>query len=277
MWTSAGRSDSSEEKAGLTRVGPAFSFVLYFPCMAIIKKSNIPEEIENPRDGDRDMSSIDICPSPYSDFRSGASWRIFRIMAEFIEGFEFLADLKNEVSIFGSARTPATDRWYKEARKLGQLLGRGGYTVITGGGGGIMEAANRGATEVGAQSVGLNIQLPQEQRINRYVKKGKGFHYFFTRKVMLSVSSKVYIFVPGGFGTVDEFSELVTLIQTRKMCPIPIVCVGKDFWTGFVDWAKKEMVPAAYIHAEDIDLFKVVDTAEEAFEIIKAADERMHF
>lgn len=223
------------------------------------------------------LKQVDVCASPYTDFRSGASWRIFRIMAEFIEGFEFLADLKKEVSIFGSARLKPTDHWYKESRKLGTLLGRAGFTMITGGGPGIMEAANRGATEAGAVSVGLNIELPQEQRVNRYVRKPKSFHYFFTRKVMLSVSSQAYIFFPGGFGTMDEFLELITLIQTKKMCPIPLVLVGKQYWTGFFAWVKEAMVEDGYIATEDLNLFKIVDTAEDAFDIVKDSQERAYF
>ncbi|MEY4723574.1 MAG: hypothetical protein RLZZ324_1087 [Candidatus Parcubacteria bacterium] len=219
----------------------------------------------------------DACPSPYSDFRSGASWRIFRIMAEFIEGFEFLADLKKEVSFFGSARTAPTEHWYKEARKLGHMLGSSGFTIITGGGPGIMEAANRGAYEAGAQSVGLNIQLPMEQRTNRYVKKGHGFHYFFTRKVMLSASAQAYVFFPGGFGTLDEAAELITLIQTRKMCPIPIVLVGKDHWGGWLEWVKKSMLTEKYIDERDLEIFTVVDSADEAFELLKKTDERAYF
>lgn len=243
--------------------------------MAIIKKANTLEDIDHRGDGD--TSAVDICPSPYSDFRSGASWRIFRIMAEFIEGFEFLADLKKEVTFFGSARTPSTDRWYKEARKLGLLLGRDGFTIITGGGPGIMEAGNRGAVEAGAVSVGLNIQLPQEQRVNRYVKRAKGFYYFFTRKVMLTVSAQAYVFFPGGFGTLDECMEILTLVQTKKMCTLPIVLVGKEYWEGYFAWVKVAMLPAGYIHAEDLNLFHIVDTAEEAFEIVKTSSDRTHF
>ncbi len=252
--------------------------------MSIIKKpekadgKNGPDEgVDGVNPSERSMAEIDICPSPYTDFRSGASWRIFRIMAEFIEGFEFLADLKKEVSIFGSARVPATDRWYKEARKLGNLLGRAGFTVITGGGPGIMEAGNRGATEAGAPSVGLNIELPMEQRVNRYVRKPKSFHYFFTRKVMLSVSSQAYIFFPGGYGTLDECMELITLIQTKKMCKIPIVCVGKEFWGGYFTWVREAMVKTKYIAPEDLNLFTIVDSAEEAFAVLQNTPERPYF
>jgi uncharacterized protein (TIGR00730 family) len=197
-------------------------------------------------------------------------------MAEFIEGFEFLADLKKEVTFFGSARTPATDRWYKEARKLATMLGRAGFTIITGGGPGIMEAGNRGAVEAGAPSVGLNIQLPNEQRVNRYVRKSKAFYYFFTRKVMLTVSSQAYIYFPGGFGTIDEFSEIITLVQTKKMCKVPIILVGKEYWSGLIAWVKVAMLPS-YIHEADLELFTIVDTAEEAFAILKDTQERMSF
>jgi uncharacterized protein (TIGR00730 family) len=218
------------------------------------------------------------CPQPFGDFRGGASWRIFRIMAEFIEGFEFLADLKKEVTIFGSARLAPEDKYYKEAVKLGQLLGKDGFTVVTGGGPGIMEAANRGATEAGAESVGLNIQLPKEQRNNPFVKKAKGFHYFFTRKVMLSASAQAYIYFPGGVGTANEFFEILELIQTRKMCPLPMVCVGKDFWDGLVAWMKKEMLEKhPFMELEDLDLFTIVDSADEAFAIIKDSTERAYF
>jgi len=248
--------------------------------MSIIKQSDEPEklaDLKKQHESMESMEAVNICPSPYTDFRSGASWRIFRIMAEFIEGFEFLADLKKEVSIFGSARVPATHQYYKEARKLALLLGRAGFTIITGGGPGIMEAGNRGAVEAGAVSVGLNIELPAEQRINRYVRKPLAFHYFFTRKVMLSVSSQAYIFFPGGYGTLDEMLELITLIQTKKMCRIPIVLVGKKFWTGFFAWAKEAMLDEKYISPEDLELFTIVDTAEEAFEVIKDSQERMYF
>ena len=215
-------------------------------------------------------SKPDNSPNFYRDFRSGASWRIFRIMAEFIEGFEFLADLQKEVTIFGSARTNYTDRWYQEAEKLGKLLGEAGFTVITGGGPGIMEAANRGASETGAQSVGLNIQLPKEQRINPYVKKGKGFYYFFTRKVMLSISAQAYVYFPGGIGTINEFFEILELIQTKKSKPLPMVLVGREYWNGLFDWMRKKAAEEFhFIEPEDLNFFHVVDTAQEAFDLIK--------
>lgn len=206
------------------------------------------------------------------------TWRIFRIMAEFVEGFQFLSEFKREVTIFGSARTPETDRWYQEARKLGHMLGECGFTVITGGGPGIMEAANRGAFEASGASVGLNIQLPREQRANPYLTRGRGFHYFFTRKVMLAASAQAYVFFPGGFGTLDEFFEMVVLIQTGKAQKIPIVCVGKDFWDPLVKFADNVMRKKfGTVDATEMEYFTVVDTAKEVFKIVETSTERTFF
>lgn len=207
---------------------------------------------------------------------------IFRIMAEFVEGFQFLSGLKKEVSIFGSARFSSDKHpgahHYKEARKLAKLLGKKGFTIITGGGPGIMEAANRGAVDAGAESVGLNIQLPQEQRINPYVKKSVAFHYFFTRKVMLSASAQAYIFLPGGFGTLDEFFEIVTLIQTGKMDPIPMILIGHDFWRPLIRWIKVYMYQKhKTIKKKDLKIFYLAKSVEEAVEIISQTKERNYF
>lgn len=209
---------------------------------------------------------------------SDITWRIFRIMAEFVDGFQFLSGTTREVTIFGSARTPASNRWYEEARKLGFMLGKDGYTVVTGGGPGIMEAANRGAYEAGAMSVGLNIQLPKEQRINPYVTHSKAFYYFFTRKVMLAASAQSYIYFPGGYGTLDEFSEIIVLIQTGKLEPIPIVLVGKSFWEPLIAWFE-EVVYGQFdgIERKDLKLFTVVDTAEEAYNVVVKSKERSFF
>ena len=206
------------------------------------------------------------------------TWRIFRIMAEFVEGFEFLSGSSREVTFFGSARLKKSNRWYKEAEKLGKMLAQCGFTVITGGGPGIMEAGNKGAKEGGGVSIGLNIQLPTEQRVNPYVTKGRGFHYFFTRKVMLAASAQAYVYFPGGFGTLDEFFEMITLIQTGKMQRIPVVCVGKEFWSGLFEWVVKvQLDEYKVIAAKDMDLFQVVDTAQEAFDLVSTSTERSFF
>ncbi|MBI4257262.1 TIGR00730 family Rossman fold protein [Candidatus Uhrbacteria bacterium] len=206
------------------------------------------------------------------------TWRIFRIMAEFVEGFQFLSESSREVTFFGSARTKKNDRWYKEGTKLGRLLAESGFTVITGGGPGMMEAVNKGAKEGGGESIGLNIQLPTEQRINPFVTKGRGFHYFFTRKVMLAASAQAYVYFPGGFGTLDELFEIVTLIETGKMQATPVICVGKEFWSGLFAWMEEIQVGKyKTITAKDFKLIQVVDSAQEALTIICASDERTFF
>jgi uncharacterized protein (TIGR00730 family) len=226
-----------------------------------------------------DKYGIPVNPRPvFDDFRKQQSWRVLRILAEFVEGFEFLAPLTNEVTVFGSARVQEGDEHYEEARRLGKLLARGGFTVVTGGGPGIMEAANRGACEGGGESVGLNILLPKEQRTNPYVKISHAFHYFFTRKVMLSASAQAYVYFPGGFGTLDEMFEIVTLIQTHKTIKIPLVLVGRDYWDGLINWLRQNMaVNHSYIDISDLELMQVVDTAEEAFKIIKTSKPRSYF
>ncbi|MFH1632224.1 MAG: TIGR00730 family Rossman fold protein [bacterium] len=209
---------------------------------------------------------------------SDITWRIFRIMAEFVEGFQFLSRLSSEVTIFGSARTPTDNKWYREAEKLGRLLANGGFTVVTGGGPGIMEAANKGAFEAGGESVGLNIQLPREQRINPYVKSARAFHYFFTRKVILAASAQAYVFFPGGFGTNDELFEILTLIQTEKSEKVPVVMVGLDYWSDWLRWVKGTMLEEfGTIDRADLEIFEIVDNAEQAFEIIQSSKERSFF
>ena len=204
------------------------------------------------------------------DFRKMDPWRIFRIMAEFVEGFEAMAQIENGVSVFGSARTPENDRFYRMAVKLGHDLAKDGYTVITGGGPGIMEAANRGAKEAGGESVGLNIDLPFEQQPNPYIGKLLSFRYFFCRKVMFSKYSKAIVTFPGGFGTLDELFEHLTLVQTMKIPPMPIVLVGREFWKDGVAWIEAQLLKAEkYIGPDDPSLFTLVDTPEEALAIIK--------
>lgn len=210
-------------------------------------------------------------PFQKEDFRETFQWRIFRIMAEFVDGFQFIADFKKSVAIFGSTRATSQDHYYQEARKLARLLSKAGFAVFTGGGPGIMEAANRGAFEAGGKSVGINIQLPQGQVMNKYVTHSIGFHYFFTRKVMLSLACGGYVFFPGGFGTLDEFFEMVTLVQTKKLSQqVSIVAVGKDYWESLFSWIKKEVFKKRKaVKKEDLKIFQIVDSAEEAFAIIQ--------
>jgi uncharacterized protein (TIGR00730 family) len=215
-------------------------------------------------------------PEKLDAFTDNPNWRIFRIMAEFIEGFEFLDRLHSEVTIFGSARATVEDEYYQGAKRLGYLLGKAKYTVITGGGPGVMEAANWGAYEAGGESVGLDISLPTEQRRNQFVTQAMGFHYFFTRKVMLSASAQAYIFFPGGLGTLDELSEMAVLVQTGKVTRnVPIILFGKSFWEPLIDWIKKTMFDECrYIAKKDIGLFHLVDEPEDAMRIIKETQER---
>lgn len=209
-------------------------------------------------------------------FATDPNWRIFRIMAEFIDGYDFLDSLRAEVTIFGSARAQTIDEHYQSAKDLGYLLGKEGYTVITGGGPGIMEAANWGAYEAEGDSIGLDIELPTEQRRNQFVTRAVGFHHFFTRKVMLSASAQAYVFFPGGFGTLDELSEMVTLIQTGKIPRnVPVILFGKAFWAPFIEWIKTHILGKnRYVNEEDLDILRVVDTPAEAMKIIRKTTER---
>jgi uncharacterized protein (TIGR00730 family) len=199
------------------------------------------------------------------------SWQIFKIMSEFVDGFEKLAKIGPCVSIFGSARTKNENPYYTLAEDCARLLTERGYGVISGGGPGIMEAANKGAYQAGGKSVGLNIELPFEQFHNKYIDRDKllEFDYFFVRKVMFMKYSQGFIILPGGFGTLDEMFEALTLIQTGKIARFPIVLVGSSYWTGLIDWIKQTMLlQENNIHEEDLNLFRIVDTAEEAAEHI---------
>lgn len=205
-----------------------------------------------------------------NDFMGEDTWRVFRIMSEFVEGFETLSHIGPAVSIFGSARTDAGQPDYVMAQKLAGALARKGYAVITGGGPGIMEAANRGASEVGGTSVGLNIELPFEQRPNPYIGTLVSFRYFFCRKVMFVKYSSAFVIMPGGFGTLDELFESVTLIQTNKIKPFPVVLVGRRYWDGLLKWISDEVLTAGMISRPDLQILKVADTIDEVVSIIES-------
>ena len=206
----------------------------------------------------------------WQEVKADNTWQIFKIMAEFVEGFEKMSRIGPCVSIFGSARTQPDNNYYKLAEDIAFKLTTEGYGVITGGGPGIMEAANKGAQKANGKSVGLNIKLPFEQSSNPYIDHDKliVFDYFFVRKLMFIKYSQGFIFLPGGFGTLDELFESLTLIQTKKIGKFPIVLVGKDYWAGLYEWIKTRMVEEKNINAEDLKLFTVVDSADEAVVVI---------
>ncbi len=207
----------------------------------------------------------------WNEIKSADSWVIFKVMGEFVQGFEKMAKIGPCVSIFGSARTQPDNKYYKMAEEIAAKVVRHGYGVITGGGPGIMEAGNKGANAQGGKSVGLNIDLPFEQSNNIYIDIDKSidFDYFFVRKVMFVKYAQGFIVLPGGFGTMDELFEALTLIQTKKIGQFPIVLVGREYWSGLVDWLKKTMLEMeGNISPADLDLFNVVDTATEAVEVI---------
>ena len=198
-------------------------------------------------------------------------WRVLRIMGEFVEGFDALADVSDAVTIFGSARTPVSDPMYAKAVEVARLLGTKGCAVITGGGPGIMEAGNLGAKEGGALSIGLNIELPFEQGLNAYVERGVEFRYFFVRKTMFIKYSSAFVVFPGGFGTLDEMFEALTLIQTGKVKDFPVVLFGTAYWTGLFEWLKTTVAGEGKIALRDLDLILVTDDAEECVRHIMAA------
>lgn len=207
----------------------------------------------------------------WNDIKAADSWQIFKIMGEFVEGFEKMSKIGPCVSVFGSARTKPDNKYYKLAQEISFKLTQSGYGVISGGGPGIMEAANKGAKEGGGKSVGLNIVLPFEQHPNPYIDYDKliSFDYFFVRKTIFLKYSQGFIALPGGFGTIDELFEALTLIQTTKIAHFPVILAGKDYWEGLLEWIKKTMLAEEKnISEEDLELFHVVDTADEAVAII---------
>ncbi len=207
----------------------------------------------------------------WNEIKTYDSWQIFKIMSEFVQGFERMARIGPCVSIFGSARTKPTDRHYKLAEEVAYLLTKKGFGIITGGGGGIMEAANKGAHFAGGKSVGLNIRLPFEQKANPFIDPENliEFDFFFVRKVIFMKYAQGYIVLPGGFGTLDELFEAMTLIQTAKLVHFPIIMVDKEYWTGLLDWIKARLLEEENISVEDLNIFHLVDTAEEAVLVIE--------
>ena len=196
-------------------------------------------------------------------------WRIFRIMSEFVDGFEGLSDVGNAVSVFGSSRARPGDKYYKLAEATSYHLAKSGYTVITGAGGGIMEAANKGAKAAGGVSIGLNILIPQAQKPNKYITRLIEFKYFFCRKVMFTKYSKAFVVFPGGFGTMDEFFEALSLIQTHRIEPFPVILIGKNYWEGLIKWVKEVPLAKGAINKSELSIFTTLDKPREVVRYIK--------
>ncbi len=206
----------------------------------------------------------------FEHITSGDSWRMFRIMAEFVDGFDTMSAIERPaVTIYGSARTDEDHPDYQKAREIARKLSEAGYPIVTGGGPGIMEAANRGASEAGGISIGLNIDIPHEQQGNKYINLPLNFRYFFVRKVMFMKYSMTFVCMPGGFGSLDELFESLTLIQTHKVKPFPIILVGSSFWSGLLDWLKTQLLATGKISEEDLDLIEIMDDVDEIVQHIR--------
>jgi len=203
------------------------------------------------------------------DFTQEETWRVFRIMSEFVEGFEVLSKVGKAVSIFGSSRTKPGTKYYKLAEETAYLLAKEGYAIITGSGPGLMEAANKGAKRAKGQSIGLNIQIPHEQKSNKYVDTLLDFRYFFVRKVMFVKYAKAFVIMPGGFGTLDELFESLNLIQTERIGVFPVVMLGKEYWKGMLDWLHHTALRQGNLSRQDLDILQVVDEPKEVVRIIK--------
>src|SRR5436190_18243000 len=221
-----------------------------------------------PREALEDRKLLDR-PSR-NELLQSESWRVLRITSEFVAGFDHLAEVYPAVSIFGSARTQLANEYYDAAVKTAELCGKAGFAVITGGGPGIMEAANKGARQAGALSIGCNIELPFEQKINQFVDKAMTFRYFFVRKTMFIKYSEAFITFPGGFGTLDELMGALTLIQTKKITNFPVILFGRDYWGGLIDWLRAVVLDANNIKQEDVDSIHVVDEPEAVRDIVTA-------
>lgn len=205
----------------------------------------------------------------HEDFTTEEPWRVFRIMGEFVEGFEALSKVGPAISIFGSARTKKGSKYYKLAERIAYLLAKEGYTIITGAGPGMMEAANKGAKTAKGKSIGLNIEVPIIQRPNRYITTLIDFRYFFCRKVMFVKYSKAFVILPGGFGTMDELFEALTLVQTKRVPYFPIIIVGREYWKGLIEWLRTNMLRTQCISRLDLNIFYVVDSPEEVVGVVR--------
>ncbi|ACD66699.1 MAG TPA: TIGR00730 family Rossman fold protein [Sulfurihydrogenibium sp.] len=203
-----------------------------------------------------------------NEMKKEESWRLFKIIGDFIDGFEVMPNYLPSVTIFGSARVEEGNKYYEAARELAFKLSKKGFSIVTGGGPGIMEAANRGAFEADGNSIGLNIKLPKEQKPNKYLTEILNFNYFFARKVMLVKYATAFVLFPGGFGTLDEITETLTLIQTKKLKPFPVILYGNEYWNGFVQWLNDVVVKDGYIDKEDTELFKQMDDIDEIVDYI---------
>jgi uncharacterized protein (TIGR00730 family) len=203
-----------------------------------------------------------------NEMKKEESWRLFKIIGDFIDGFEVMPNYLPSVTIFGSARVEEGNKHYEAARELAFKLSKKGFSIVTGGGPGIMEAANRGAFEAGGNSIGLNIKLPKEQKPNKYLTEILNFNYFFARKVMLVKYATAFVLFPGGLGTLDELTETLTLIQTKKLKPFPVIIYGNEYWNGFVQWLNDVVVKDGYIDKKDTDLFKQIDDIDEIVDYI---------
>jgi len=237
--------------------------------MATFKKKRDATKSKFPMKTDSRDMHCRVLTDLFEEDDAVQSWRIFRIMSEFVSGFDLLRKYSTAATFFGSARLTPNDPSYKDAENLAAKLAKKGFAIITGGAAGIMEAANVGAFKVGGKSIGLNIELPKEQKLNPYVTESESFHFFFSRKVMLSFASEVYVYFPGGYGTLDELLEIITLIQTKKITRIPVVLYGKDFWEPLIAYFE-QVLYARYktISKEDLDLIHVVDSVDEAYDYI---------
>ncbi len=235
---------------------------------------NKDEHNQARRGGTQDERLLESPRRP-EEFLHTDTWRVFRIMGEFVQGFEDLAHITNGVSIFGSARTLPDDPVYQAAQETAALLARAGFAVITGGGPGIMEAANRGAFEAGGTSVGCNIELPHEQKGNDYTTLALKFKYFFVRKMMFVKYSDAFVIFPGGFGTLDELFEALTLIQTRKIHNFPVVLYGSSYWRGMIDWIKGPVLSEAKISEEDLRRLHLTDSPAEIVEIVSRSQDAL--